>query len=80
MVKIGLLLVIWVILADERYAYLIRQEEACLARLVEKYNLEHPAELTGVGAYLRNECSVPYRTWGFLEKALVLPALMARKI
>jgi hypothetical protein len=71
---------VWIVLGDERYASLIRNEEECLSALVAKAGVENPYELITLTPYQYDVCQVRHREWGMLEKAFIYPAYLIREL
>lgn len=73
-------LAVWVLIADERYASLLRTEKECISALMQKTGAEFPQELLGLARYQYRACRLSDREWGVLEKVFVYPARIIREL
>lgn len=71
-------IVLWVVLADEYYAGLIRTEHECISSLISKTGAEHKWELEDLAEYQYRNCQIQYREQGMLERFFVLPVSLYR--
>lgn len=69
---------LWVVVADEYYAGLIRGEQNCIVSLMNKTGAQYPDELNELVGYQYINCLVEYREWGVLERLFVFPAKLVR--
>jgi hypothetical protein len=72
-------LAVWVLIADERYASLLRTEKECISALMQKTGAEFPQDLYSLARYQYKVCDLAYREWGALEKTFVYPARIIRE-
>jgi hypothetical protein len=79
-VAVSAVLVLWALLADERYASLLRIEKECISALMQKTGAEYPQELYSLAIYPYQACQLTYREWGVLEKAFLYPAWIIREV
>ena len=70
----------WILLADERYASLLRTEKECISALMQKTGAEFPQDLHSLARYQYKACQLFYREWGVLENAFVYPARIIREL
>jgi hypothetical protein len=70
----------WILLADERYASLLRTEKECISALMQKTGAEFPQELLHIVSYQYKACRLSYREWGVLEEAFIYPARFIREL
>jgi hypothetical protein len=73
-------LVLWALLADERYASMLRTEKECISALMQKTGAEYPYELNSLARYQYKACQLTYREWGALERAFIYPVLITREV
>ena len=71
---------VWVLMADERYASLLRTEKECISALMEKTGAEYAQELLYLAGYQYKVCRISDREWGALEKTFVYPARIIREL
>jgi len=69
---------LWVLVADEHYAGLIREEQNCIVSLLNKTGAKSPYELDELVGYQYVNCLVEYREWGVLERLFVFPGKLIR--
>ena len=73
-------LAVWVLMADERYASLLRTEKECVSVLMQKTGAEFPQDLHSLASYQYKACRLSDREWGALEKTFVYPARIIREL
>ena len=73
-------LAVWILLADERYASLLRTETECISALMQKTGADDPFELYTLARYSYKACQLTYREWGVFEKAFLYPAWIIREV
>ena len=73
-------LAVWILLADERYASLLRTEKNCISALMQKTGAEMPQELLDLASYQYKACRLSDREWGVLEESFVYPARIIREL
>lgn len=79
-VAVSAVLVLWALLADERYASLLRTETECISALMQKTGAKYSQELNSSDPYPYKACQLTYREWGVFEKAFVYPAWIIREV
>jgi hypothetical protein len=73
-------LAVWVLIADERYASLLRTEKECISALMQKTGVEFPQDLYSLARYQYKACRLSDREWGVLEEAFIYPARLIREL